>query len=251
MHEFGLESAEEALHRGVVQAVPLSAHRGGDAICLEQLAVVATGILNPAVGVVDQTPRRPPVADGHLQRIFAHGTLETVRHRPADDFHRGEVLHRSEVEPTLLGRNVADVSQPYRVRDGGREVTVEQVWRHSVRVPTVGGDGHAALPTGRPNAVLFHQLGDRPLGDPSSPGVKIGVNPGGTVPLPAGREALPNLNDKNLTLSGAFGSCGSRPLPGMKPAAGHAENPAHQTYGVLGQVGGDEGELRAHVFAAH
>ena len=81
--------------------------------------------------------------------------------------------------------------------------------------------------------------------------MKIGVNPGGTVPLPAGLEALPNLNDKNLTLGGALGSCGSRPLPGMKPAAGYAQNPAHQTYGVLGQVGGDEGELRAHVFAAH
>src|SRR5512144_3238212 len=59
MHEFGLESAEEALHRGVVQAVPLSAHRGCDAICLEHLAVVAAGILNPAVGVVDQAPRWP------------------------------------------------------------------------------------------------------------------------------------------------------------------------------------------------
>src|SRR5512144_1332412 len=41
MHEFGLESAEEALHRGVVQAVPLSAHRGCDAVCLERRAVVA------------------------------------------------------------------------------------------------------------------------------------------------------------------------------------------------------------------
>lgn len=39
-------------------------------------------------------------------------------------------------------------------------------------------------------------------------------------------------------------------MPGMKPTARHAENPAHQTYGMLGHVGGDEGELRAHVFAA-
>ena len=48
MHEFGLESAEEALHRGVVQAVPLSAHRRLDTICLEQLTVVTAGILNAA-----------------------------------------------------------------------------------------------------------------------------------------------------------------------------------------------------------
>src|SRR5512144_306871 len=67
MHEFGLESAEEALHRGVVQAVPLSAHRGCDAICLEHLAVVAAGILNPAVGVVDQAPRQRAAPALHLR----------------------------------------------------------------------------------------------------------------------------------------------------------------------------------------
>src|SRR5512135_1925905 len=37
----------------------------------------------------------------------------------------------------------------------------------------------------------------------------------------------------------------------MKPAARHAENPAHQAYGMLGPVGGDEGELHVPVFAAH
>src|SRR5512132_4293146 len=83
------------------------------------------------------------------------------------------------------------------------------------------------------------------------PLLKIGVNPGGAVPLPAGLEDLPNLSDKNLTPGGALGSCGGRPPPGMKPAARHAENPAHQTYGMLGHVGGDEGEFRVHVFAAH
>src|SRR5512134_3299520 len=46
MHEFGRESAEEALHRGVVEAVSLSAHRRLNTICLEQLTVVAAGILN-------------------------------------------------------------------------------------------------------------------------------------------------------------------------------------------------------------
>src|SRR5512144_163313 len=95
--------------------------------------------------------------------IFAQGALETVRHRPPDDLHRGEVLHRGKVEPTLVGGNVADVSQPHRVGNGDLEVTVEQVWRHGVRVPTVGGDWQAALPAGRPKAVLLHQLGDRPL----------------------------------------------------------------------------------------
>src|SRR5512132_4397776 len=82
------------------------------------------------------------------------------------------------------------------------------------------------------------------------PWLKIGVNPRGAVPLPAGLEDLPNLSDKNLTPGGALGSCGRRPPPGMKPAARDAENPAHQTYGMLGHVGGDEGELRVHVFAA-
>jgi hypothetical protein len=45
VHELGFERAEEALHRGIVEAIPLTAHRDLDVVEPEQLAIVATGLL--------------------------------------------------------------------------------------------------------------------------------------------------------------------------------------------------------------
>jgi hypothetical protein len=53
--------------------------------------------------------RRPAVPDGHGERVLAEGALQAPGHRPADDLHGGEVLHRAEVEPALSFGNVRDV----------------------------------------------------------------------------------------------------------------------------------------------
>ncbi len=45
VHEFGLERPKEALHGGIVEAIPLAAHGGLDAVEAEQFAVVTAGIL--------------------------------------------------------------------------------------------------------------------------------------------------------------------------------------------------------------
>ena len=44
------------VHRGVVEAIPLAAHGGLDAMEAEQLAVVTAGILHTAAGMVDPAP---------------------------------------------------------------------------------------------------------------------------------------------------------------------------------------------------
>jgi len=67
MNELGLERVEEALHRGIVVAVGLAAHRGPEAGGLHHLAVVRRGILNASIGMVDQAGARPLRRDGHLQ----------------------------------------------------------------------------------------------------------------------------------------------------------------------------------------
>src|SRR6516164_3306909 len=52
--ELGLERVKEALHRSIVIAVSLAAHRRSEAGGLHQLAVICRGILNAAIGMVDQ-----------------------------------------------------------------------------------------------------------------------------------------------------------------------------------------------------
>jgi len=54
MDEFGFEGVEETLHRSIVVAVGLAAHRDLEAGGLHHLAVIRRGILNAAIGMVNQ-----------------------------------------------------------------------------------------------------------------------------------------------------------------------------------------------------
>jgi len=59
LDKFSFERVEEALHRGIVVAVGLAAHRDLKAGGLRHLAVVPRGILNASIGMVDQAGARP------------------------------------------------------------------------------------------------------------------------------------------------------------------------------------------------
>jgi len=161
VNHFGFQRAEEALHRGVVEAVPLAAHRGRHVMKSEQFPVAVAGILHPPVGVDDQPRRGPPVADGHLQRVLAQGAFQALRHRPANDLHGGQVLDRREIEPALVRRDVGDICEPDGVRHHDLEVAAQHVGCNRKCMAAIRGHGHAPLASRRVDTVLFHQLGNR------------------------------------------------------------------------------------------
>src|SRR5205823_14707193 len=53
--KFGFQGAEEALHRRVIPAVCLAAHRWGDGGGLQDLAVIAGGVLTAAIRMMDRS----------------------------------------------------------------------------------------------------------------------------------------------------------------------------------------------------
>src|SRR5215208_2971723 len=68
MDELGLEGVEEALHRGVVVAISLAAHRGLDSGGPQAPAIVVCGILDAAIGMMDEPLSRALLLDRHGQR---------------------------------------------------------------------------------------------------------------------------------------------------------------------------------------
>jgi hypothetical protein len=86
---------------------------------------------------------------------------------------------------------------------------------------------------------------------PRAAAAELGVNPRCTIAPLADLEDLPDLLEELLARGSALGPLWGRALPSVEPAASDTEHPAHEPDGVLGSMGGDEGELRAHVFAAH
>ena|ERR1035438_2810131 len=71
MHEFTFEAAPQAFHGGVVVTVAGSAHAGDDAGLRQPLAVSRTGILHPAIRVMNQA--RPWV--GVVSRPYPTGPV--------------------------------------------------------------------------------------------------------------------------------------------------------------------------------
>src|SRR3954464_14818698 len=58
---------------------------------------------------MDQAGFRPAPLQGHDQRVHAQPGPEVVGHAPADDLARGQVLDRGQVQPALVGRQVAEI----------------------------------------------------------------------------------------------------------------------------------------------
>jgi hypothetical protein len=70
----------EALRLGVVVRIAAPAHRTDEAVLGEELAIRLGSILRAAIRMVHASRRRPPHADGGLQR----GEREAVIDRAAD-----------------------------------------------------------------------------------------------------------------------------------------------------------------------
>jgi hypothetical protein len=59
--------------------------------------------------MVNESARRLAALESHDQGVNAQACLEVIRHRPAHDLARGQVLEGCQVEKALVGWNVGDV----------------------------------------------------------------------------------------------------------------------------------------------
>src|SRR6478735_8255099 len=66
MDGFGFQGAEDALHRCIVPAVWLAAHRWSDDGGLQDLAIIAGSVLTAAIRVMDQARPRTAPLDGQV-----------------------------------------------------------------------------------------------------------------------------------------------------------------------------------------
>ena len=117
--ELRLERVKEALHRSIVIAVALAAHRCPETDGSHQLAVIRRGILNAATGMVDQAGTWPLRRDRHPQGRQGQVGAQMVRHRPADNPAAVQIHDGGQIEPALIGLDVGDIGEPDLVRSSG------------------------------------------------------------------------------------------------------------------------------------
>ena len=114
---FGFEGLHEALGHGIVIGAAGPAHAGLDAGGFQAGDVVAAGVLNAPVGVVDQARRRTTTRlSGHLQRVQGQARGEMVFQRPADHLAAEGVQHDRQIDEGLGEPHIGDVRHPQPVR---------------------------------------------------------------------------------------------------------------------------------------
>jgi hypothetical protein len=139
MHEFGFDRAKAAFHRGIVPTISLPAHGLDHPGCIEDLAVIGSGVLAAAIGMMDQAWRRLLPLDGHGQCRDRQIRPHVVTHRPADDLPCEKIEHDSQIEPSFLGWDIGDVSEPDSIRPLGDEFLGEPVGGNGPIMAAVGG----------------------------------------------------------------------------------------------------------------
>ena len=96
---------------------------------VEDLAIRSTGVLDAAVGMVDEGPGWRAMLDRHHQRVLAQRTPQMVGHAPADDLAGRHVLDGRQVQPALVSGHIRNIRQPDRIRPISFEGALEQVSR--------------------------------------------------------------------------------------------------------------------------
>ena len=127
---------------------------------LQQTLVVLAGVLDSAIRVHDEILARVFPRESHLQRIHNEPTVDRVRHRPADDPPREQVLDHSQVQPALDRRNRRDVGRPCFILSRRSEVSIHDDPRDRVRVIRIGRAHAKATLRFRSQPCLFHVFRD-------------------------------------------------------------------------------------------
>src|ERR1700756_5101540 len=95
---FLLERLHETLDPGVVVGVADAAHAGHDTVRSEQVGVLATGILNAAVGVMHETAvRGVSSVESHVKRCDRKARLQMSLQGPADDTTTEGIEHNCQI----------------------------------------------------------------------------------------------------------------------------------------------------------
>ena len=162
--QFGFQRFEEGLNGRIIVTISFAAHRHLKALLAQAFLIVMTAILAAPVGMVNASRCWLAQVDRHVEGADRKVLLHAIADRPADDAPGIEIENDGQIEPSLAGPDVRDITGPFLVRPACREVPVQQVGRYVEPVIAIG----RCLVFARAddtNVILLHQSTDAPMAD--------------------------------------------------------------------------------------
>ena len=95
-------------------------------------------VLTASIGVDDDARRSLAPPQRHLQGITDQPGRHPLRHSPAHHSACIQIEHHRQVKPTLICRDIGDVTDPLLVRSNGCKVLLQQIGGYRKVVVGVG-----------------------------------------------------------------------------------------------------------------
>ena len=159
MDAFTFEAAEEVFSNSVVVGVTLAGHTLADTKIRQMQAVGVGGVLDATVRVEDEAGSRTASADGGIESGESDICVDAVREGVANDLLGTQIFDSSEIEPSLVGRDVSDVADPSLVGSIKRKVAHEKIRCDRMRMSGIRSHPVSAFAHGG-NAQFIHEAVD-------------------------------------------------------------------------------------------
>ena len=231
-HAFAFVGGVEAFHRGVVIRIARPAHARGQPGGGEFGAILAAGVLHPAIAVVQHPRWRSAVLHGHLQRPRGQPGVQGFAGRPADDAAAPQIQHHRHIQPAFGRPHIGQIRDPGLVGSRRGRLGGQPVRRDGLVVVALRGAGHEA-----PGAQALQPFG---LHQPRDAFAAVPPALGGEFLLDARRAvaaAMLRMHGADRRPQGRIGAGARTGLgldPGVIAAAFHREGGAEVGEGMLG-----------------
>jgi len=123
-----LQARKEGLSDCIVLAVAAPAHARLKPIRSTEAPPVIAAILGSLLGV-DDGALRASASHGHHDGVQDEFAAQACAGGPADNQSREQIHHDCQIQPTLPGANVRDISDPDLVRADDVEISLDQIGR--------------------------------------------------------------------------------------------------------------------------
>src|SRR5215211_404346 len=181
--------------------------------------------------------------ESHDQGVDTQACLKMLRHRPAHDLARGQILDGREVQKALVGWKVRDVGQPHGVGALGFKGPAQPIGRNRQVMAAVRGLGPASPTSLGLQAHVTHQ----PL-DPTSRmavplAAQFSVDARRAIDPPLGRKDPADVPAQLSFRLSAVLSGRDRAQPRVKARDACADDPAQRRNGMVGALSCHKGNL--------
>src|ERR671919_1935040 len=233
VEQLALEGREETLAQSIIKAIPHRPHRRPYAGCFTALSEGDRCVLAALVRMMDNITPRTPLPQRHIECLEHELSAKVGSHRPAHYAAAPDVDDHRQIEEAHPSRHVRYVSHPQRIGRRGGEVPLHQVrGRPCLRIVHYGANALTAADALKPRPA--HQPHNAVMADMPASLKQIGMHPRHTIGATRTAVDGADLSGQIFLLPCTL----RRPTahPGVVPAGGDAQLPAHRPHWIEGLI---------------